>query len=94
MLHTQGDDLRVSYLDNQIIWTRLRDVARISFDDHSMQIRLNLPSEAVLIDEMAYDFVINNTDQEIEQGSVILHLSSSEELLLSSDLILRAYRFN
>lgn len=94
LLHTQGDDLRVSYLDDQIIWTRLRDVARITFDEDSLQIRLNLPSEAVLIDEIGYDFVINNTDQEIEHGSVILHLSTSEELLLSSDLILRAYRFN
>jgi len=94
LLHTQGDDLRVSYLDNQIIWTRLRDVARISFQDNSMQVRLNLPPEAVLIDEMEYDFVVNNTIQETEHGSVLLHLHTSEELMLCSDLILRAYRFN
>lgn len=94
LLHTQGDDLRVSYLDQQIIITRLRDVARISFQDNAMQVRLNLPPEAVQIEEMEYEFVVNNTIQETEHGSVLLHLHNSEELMLCSDLILRAYRFN
>ncbi len=94
LLHTQGDDMRASFLNKQIIWTRLRDIARITFQDDVMQVRLNLPPEAILIDEMNHEFVTNNTLQENEFGSVLLNLRNSEELLLCSELILRAYRFN
>ncbi|NLN83371.1 MAG: hypothetical protein GX138_03305 [Firmicutes bacterium] len=89
-----GDDLRVLVKENEIIWARLRNLATVDFSGATLNIRLNLPSEAVFLEEMAEDFMVNQADKANEGGVLLLQLNSSEQLLQSAYLIIRAYRIN
>ena len=89
-----GDDLRVLVKENEIIWARLRNLATVDFSGATLNIRFNLPSEAVFLEEMAEDFMVNQADKANEGGVLLLQLNSSEQLLQSAYLIIRAYRIN
>jgi len=94
LIDSQGTDVNVSFQMDSIAWARLRNFAVLQVQDDTLHIHLNLPLDAVSIEEMQYDFVRSNKINELAFGSIELILNNSEELMLSSDLIVRAYKFN
>src|SRR5665647_289743 len=94
LIDSQGNDVNVSFQMDSIAWARLRNFAVLQVQDDTLHICLNLPLDAVSIEEMQYDFVRNNSVNELAFGSIELIINNSEELMLSSDLIVRAYKFN
>lgn len=94
LLLSLGDDLRVFCDGEKIVWARLRNIAAITLGDHTLNIRLNLPSDAVFLEEINQDFMENHPSKDEKEGSILLNLHTSEELLQSAHLIIRAYRVN
>ncbi|HZW49249.1 MAG TPA: DUF5655 domain-containing protein [Bacillota bacterium] len=94
LIDSQGHDVNVSFQMDYIAWARLRNFAVLQAQNDTLHICLNLPLDAVSIEEMQYDFVRNNSVNELAFGSIELIINNSEELMLSSDLIVRAYKFN
>ena len=94
LIDSQGNDANVSWQMDSIAWARLRNFAVLQAQNDTLHIYLNLPLEAVSIEEMQYDFVHNNKLNELTFGSIELTIRTSEELMLSSDLIVRAYKYN